>query len=208
MHEFLRELQLECIKSFPRSLDRRQRAQRLQIVLEILLCYLLILHHIFLIHEIAAHQTILASDAVLQKHRIRAIGAILQKRRSITAQTIDAPVTELAQAHTKTVQTILRSIETVTVVAITVFVGIKDEIAVFIFAGIVRIVAVLIILVSGKKIHMRYRQAKILILLKERSLEIKVSSILHRIPCIRIPDFLIVHFERGIGMNIGDDVIS
>ena len=83
---------------------------------------LFILYAILLVFHIAAHQAMFTSCAAFQKHRIRAVVAILQVCASVALNRIYTFVAEFRFSSAETVNTVLALVQAVTVIAVSVFI--------------------------------------------------------------------------------------
>ena len=91
---------------------------------------------------VEAEETIAATNAVAQKERIAAIGALLAVAHVLAMTTPDTVVTEFAGIDVGVVKAILRLIHPGTVVTIFAMIGGKYEIAVFIHACAIAVIAI------------------------------------------------------------------
>src|SRR5438477_443321 len=98
---------------------------------ELFLAYGLVLHVIFLVFQVAAHQAVTAAGAIFQKEAVAAVVAILEVRTCITLHAVDALAAELGLPRTETIQTIHALVDAVGVITIAVLIRIENQIAVF-----------------------------------------------------------------------------
>jgi hypothetical protein len=161
---------------------------------------------ILLIAQIAAHQAIFATITILEEHAVCAVFTILQVRAPVTLHAIDAFVAQLRLAGAETVHTVMTLVDAVGVVAIPIFVGIKDEITILVFAGMIGVLAVFIELEAGKEARPRDDGEKLMKLWKERARKIHLPAIGKRIPLVAVPLLLSEHLARRAGVDIGNDI--
>ncbi len=127
------------------------------------------------------------------------------KLQSNSFKDADVLSAEFAFADTETVRAIFALVNAIAVVAIAILVGVKDHVAILVLARMVCVRTVFVEFVTRKQTRARDRETEFLPLFEERTREIKLPTILKRIPFVAMPVFLTVNFVRGSRPDIRDD---
>jgi len=92
---------------------------------------------IFLLDEIAAQKTVLASDAVLQKRAVAAVIAILDPEEMVASHAVDTLVTELRMLDVRAIDTSKIVFHDVGVVALLARIRIEHHVTVLVIGSVI-----------------------------------------------------------------------
>lgn len=157
---------------------------------------LLIEEHVLSVYQVHRTETRPASTAVKQKRRIVTVGALLAVLQSLTLLTVDTLVAQFALHDEAAIGAVVATIHIIPVVAIFIVVTSSYQVTVFAIGSIINVITVLIAEYSS--CNQWHLLDQLLELVKEWSIEIKISSIFQRIPIITPPFIFAVDCDRCI----------